>query len=240
MKRFLIFSIIICLLLPLTLIGCQTQNPCYIEDDFSGLVIYGEKYVPIDLGDVRPVSSRDEGLGTLRTRSWNIFTPTLEPFYVNAEIPMLYVSTSELGENYFVPENQYESCLEYIQNLEWMDYLVLQYEQTLVLSPALAKHLLHDFSQSVSNITYRNERNQQGILCVAQYDTSGSFYRETGTVLIRAEGDCYYFPGGIDYEGRMISPEGEEYRQLTKRYEPLKISEEYWEELWKLLKLEDG
>ena len=228
MKKLLCFAML--LFLVVFSMGCTNKTDCYISDDLSGLVIYGEEYIPIDLGDLQHISL-GENIGELRLQKWNPFSMTVSACFVEADIPLVYVSTYELKSNYFCPKSRYEECVAYINQLQWSE-LRSGYEKDKVLSLELSSFLIQKYFEGACDEEYLEEWNDKYFYPIIQYDTTGSFSRKLGTIVVRDQGDCYFFPIEMNYVSTdHYFPQGEEYNQISEKLKNLLVPCEFWDEL---------
>ena len=151
------------------------------------------------------------------------------------EIPILYESREY--DAFFFLESRYDECLAYMKNIQWSEtlyYPVVVNTYHKVLSQELSKHLLSDHDSSLQRAEFEKESNSmRSHAQFKQYDSTRSFARDAGKILIRAQGDCYYFPNGFSYSStEEFYPEGELYDQRTETiYKQYQIDPQYWAEL---------
>ena len=101
----------------------------------------------------------------------------------------------------------------------------------------LSNHFINKQEELTDFVTVFYESDRLGGFSIDQYDTTDTFYRDAGDIIIRAQGDCYYFPEG-SYDIQM--DHNEEYNALTERYKNFQIDPRYWDEVLALSKERDS
>ena len=217
--------------------GCKhSDKNNYILNDLSGMVINGEKYVSIDIRGfgIDIVSLKEPILDEeFRMQHWTLFDSNGRPYWVDSEIMLAYASPFMPSE-YYCPENRYDEYIEYLKNLSWAEKIASQSNPQTPLSEELAYYILHEASQDPTSVEYKIESNCLAFFGIVQIDTTGSFYRKLGAIVVRAKGDAYYLPVGYDYISAVdYNPIGAEYDQIAERLSSQRIPNVYIEELLK-------
>lgn len=211
----------------------------YVDGGFDfAIVLDGERYIPCE-----EIYWRVENYDSLE-RVGNVYIISTfgvlsgsAYIYRMKDMPILY----EFKEynSFFFLESQYDECLTFMKNLQWSEtvfYPLWINTEKNVFSQELSKHLLSDHDSSLQQVEFEMESNYIRSFRVRQLDSTGRFSRDAGEILIRAHGDCYYFPNDFQYNStKTFYPTGEVYDQRTETiYKQYQIDSQYWEEILEL------
>lgn len=230
--------------------GCglwDTYDPLpdtYILSDSSGVVVYGKKYVPIDLGTIKTSIQAGKNaicIGEVRkeednkTKLFGIAVPMTQPVIYEVGIPLIYAGHSLSG--YHCLESKYTECQEYIDNLVWTNKVVaemmftdLEYETKFGEAPPVKKDefvFSEEFGAYVTNKLHAPASKFPAnaittLYLIYQTDSTGNFVKELGRIGITTSEDWYYF-SELEYGDETTN-------QDLQNFEQYKLPENFAEE----------